>query len=332
MNRDTPTVESSRRRARELEDAISYLMSSYAQYPEYAAELSAPYVEELFHERARVDEVLGIPQLAAADAVMHIRTREATAGAPRASVVVDAISNLRTALIGITISLRGQYRAGPGRLPEQLRRATDFRIVGLAAGSVKIGIAFESRTRQTQLTDIKEEGSLTSDVRSATQLLWSTAAILTTGSGEVSAHIPNERTRTTVLRELSRLSPSPRGKVSSITLEGVPAMVEGPATLTAETGKRALKILYPGSDSEPFDDVGTLRAIEVDRDKRKHLFVLRGRPAGRPEVEGDFQETLRFAVMQAVDKEHQVRVRGVLERPKGRGGKAVVHIDSLEMA
>lgn len=334
MASEVADLNAARKRAVELEDIIAYLHEKYGDYPEYVQELAMPYVERLQSERARIDEAVGIPALAGSDTVLHIRTRESTEEGPRASLLVDSISSFRMALTRVTMRLRGQSRAGSGRLPEDLRRVTDFRIVGFAPGSIKIGVRFERIATQTVLTDEEPETSLEEEVQRALKLLRETATVIGEERSDetLNALIPDRELRHTLLRELSRMSPTARGRVTSISLEGGPASGILSVLLTPNTGKRALSILYPESETEPFDDTGTLRAVDVDRDLPKHLFVLRNRPENRPDVEGDFDETLRFAVMDAVDKAHLVRVKGILERPRGKHGKEIVHIESVDLA
>jgi hypothetical protein len=334
MTSENPNLNAARMRAGELENIIAYLHEKYSDYPEYVQELSTPYVERLQGERSRIDEAVGIPVLPGADTILHIRTRESTEEGPRASLLVDSISNFRTALTKVTMRLRGQSRMGSGRLPEDLRKVTDFRVVGFAPGSVKIGVRFERVTTQTVLTDEEPATPLEVEVQKALELLRKAAATLGEEGDDDALRtlIPDRELRGTVLRELSRMSPTVRGKITSISLEGGPASRIQSVLLTPNTGKRALGILFPDSEIEPFDDIGTLRAVDVDRDLPKHLFVLRNRPENKPDVEGDFDEALRFAVMDAVDKAHLVRVRGMLERPRGRPGKDIVHIESVDLA
>lgn len=334
MRNEFPSLNASRSRAAELENIIAFLHEKYAEYPEYGQELLVPYIERLQRERANIDEVVGVPELAGSDAVLHVRAREDTEGGPRAGLLVDSISSFRMALTRITMRLSGKAREGSGRLPEDLRKATDFRIVGIASGSVKIGVKLASVTTQTLLTDEEAEAALEEEVRKSLELLRETAAILGTDrdSEVLESLIPEQELRGTVLRELARLSPTPRGRISSFSLEGGPSARVRPVLLTQATGKRALSLLYPGSETEQFDDIGILRAVDVDLDLPKHLFVLRNRPENRSDIEGDFDEALRFAVMDAVDKAHLVRVRGVLEKPHRDHGKPVVHIESLDLA
>jgi hypothetical protein len=334
MATELAKLNSARTDAVKLEDLIRYLNEKYVDFPEYALELSAPYVERLKEVRTLIDELVGVSPLADSDIVLHIRTREDSEGGPRASLIVDSIANFRTALTRITMQLTGNPRPGLGRLPEKLRKATDFRIVGLASGSVRIGVKLERSVSQAVLTDEEPVKSLEHEVWTALELLQTAAASLG-GEGpteSLNLLIPDRDLRGAVLREVARISPGDRGRVISISLDGGAAISTIPVMITAETGRRALGTLFPGSDAEPFDDVGTLRAIEVDRDLPKHQFILRNRPENRPDVEGDFNETLRFAVMDAVDKAHAVRVRGILEKPRGLKGKPLVHIESIELA
>lgn len=333
MTDEAVVLQMARAQARKLEDIISRLNERYAEYPEYANELSSTYVQRLLEVRAQIDRIVGISSLPNSDAVLHIRTREDTAVGPRASLLLDSISTFKTALTRVTAVLHGETRVGPGRLPEELRKVADFRVVGIAPGSVKIGISFEPKVHQSVLAGYPEGTSIEQDFWNAIQIIWRTCDFLDSDAPNqvLETAIPDPRLRSVVVREASRLSPSARGRVTSLSLESGPALALAPVVLTPRTRARALRLLYPGSKVEDFDDSGVLRVVEVDRDKSKHYFVLRNRPEDRPEVEGDFDESLRFAVMDAVDKARRVRVRGVMEFRPARAGRPILHIESLEV-
>ncbi|MFZ1023297.1 MAG: hypothetical protein WAN87_04100 [Thermoplasmata archaeon] len=209
----------------------------------------------------------------------------------------------------------------------------DFRITGLAPGSIKIGLSFAHEVHQEVLPEFPAEPSIEEDLWKALAIIWGASRAVNSESGATSIDelLPDTRIRQVVLREIAHLSPGIRGRVNSLELEGNPGLSLGTVALTSRTRARALEALYPGLRVEDFDDIGILRAVEVDRDSSKHNFVLRQRPDGRPDVDGDFDESLRFVIMDAVDKAHRVRVRGALESRPSKDGRAVLHIDSVEI-
>jgi hypothetical protein len=321
-----------RERTRQLEEVVLRLTEKYAEFPDYANELAAPFVERLQLLRAEIDRALGISPLSTSDAVLHIRTSDDLAGGPRASLLIDSLSTFRTALTRVTASLRGQARTGPGRQPEQLRSAADFRVTGIAPGSLKIGVTFVRPVHQEALPEFTAGPSVEEDLWKAVSIIWqaSRAVNAEVGASNIEVLLPDSQIRQVVLREIVHLSPGVRGRVSSIDLEGNPGLPLGSVVLTSRTRVRALDALYPGVRVEDFDDTGVFRAVDVDRDSSKHNFVLRQRPEGRPDVDGDFDESLRFVIMDAVDRAHRVRVRGALETHPSKDGRAVLHIDSVE--
>lgn len=326
-------LAAARDRARRLEDIIGQIQERYAEYPAYADELSAAYIERLLETREEIDGVLRIVSLSPSDAVLHIRTRLRTSESPRASLLVDSISGFRSALLRVTAAIHGVPREGPGRIPEDLRLATDFKITGLARGSLKIGVNFVPNVSQSSLPGFDQETSIERDFWRALQLIWDTARVVSSEDSNraLADLLPTADIREIVLREIARLSPPKGGQVTSLTLEGNPGLTLGNVELTTRTRASARKAMYPGSPVEDFDDTGVLRAIEVDRDTKKHRLVLRQRPDQRPDINGDFDEALRLLVMDAVHNAHRVRVTGVLETRSKAGNRPVLHIEGIEI-
>jgi hypothetical protein len=321
-----------RERARSMEDLISQLHQEYAQFPEYASEISASYREELFRLRSEIDLVLGISSLPAADATLRIEAKEDLAEGPRASLLVDSISAFKSALTRVTLGLLGPDWDGPGRHPAELRRMVDFRVSGLAKGSVRIGISFEASVYQTVLPGYSAESPLGQVFWKAVEHIWNAGYAIAEGASfsDLAAQITDPRIRLLVVREIARLSPTSRGRVRSMSLEGGVGLPPTAVVLTPATRRHAFELIYPGSKIEDFDDVGVLRAIEVDEDKMRNRFALRQRPEGRPDVEGDFGPGLRFQVLEAIDKATGVRIRGVLETKPARRTKPVLHLEQID--
>jgi hypothetical protein len=146
-----------------------------------------------------------------------------------------------------------------------LKRASDFRIVALAPGSLRVGI---------RLPDGDEDEDVSKATHAALDDYLKVAAWA--GSemedGALERLVPDSRRRAVLLTELARLVPRERGQVDLVELSGRLVSARGPAvSLTRPSHERINRAIDRASTEKVETHVGDLREIDLD----EFAFILR---------------------------------------------------------
>jgi hypothetical protein len=187
-----------------------------------------------------------------------------------------------------------------------LKTASDFRIVALAPGSLRVGVRLpegegdENRAAYEALGDYLNVAS------------WA-------GSGQpteaLEVLLPDSRRRTVVLTEVARLVPREKGQVETVELSGalLPAD-KAPVVLARPSRERINGAIDRAAAERVETHVGDLREIDLDESS----FVLRNAEDGTPQVRCYFPAEMVEAAKEALDK--RIRVTG--SRPVKEGRQA----------
>ena len=332
MIRSNSEFEITRRRAAVLEDTIEGLKQEYGNHPEYFEALAAPFRNELLGLRRQIDEYVGMTELPSSDVVLRIEGEGIREGAALGSILAERLVALRKAVVSIAEALAQGHPREAGRPLEDIAQLADFSVVGLAAGSLKLAVDFPTSVRQERLEGAEAPATPRSYVRKAVELLieggeWVSSAEPTS---ELPADLAASPAFDALMLKLRQLSPSPKGKLSRVWIEGRDISPGKAAVLTRDSRARAIQVLRKAEGAIEFEDVGKLRAMRFDADREIRDLVLRERTGGKEELDCDFEDALRPDVFRAVLTESRVRVRGILRTIVGPPKKSVLSIEELE--
>lgn len=202
-----------------------------------------------------------------------------------------------------------------------LKRSTDFRVVALAPGSLRLGVRLPS-----------EESEAGSAVARALAEYLRVAAWVGSAQpeGDLQEEIPDARRRKLLLTELARLAPRERGLVDEVEFSGSllrSERVAGRVMLSRASRGRINQALDRISEQRVETYVGDLREIDLD----KYSFVLRNagtQPGEVLQVECQFLGELLEAAKEALDK--RVQVTGSRSVDEGRRAKSLL-VSRLEI-
>jgi hypothetical protein len=180
-----------------------------------------------------------------------------------------------------------------------LKRSADFRIVALAPGSLRVGVALPS-----------EEGEVPAAVAQGLNEYLEAAAWVASDESEARllARVPDERRRRLLLTEVARLVPRDRGQVELVEFSGSlvrSARIAGTISLARQGRARIDGALNRMPQSRVETHEGDLREIDLD----KYSFVLRNLETHADEVlqvECQFLPELLEAAKDALDKRVQI--------------------------
>jgi hypothetical protein len=186
-----------------------------------------------------------------------------------------------------------------------LKKASDFRIVALAPGSLRVGI---------RLPDGDEDVSKATHTALDEYLKVAAWAGSETEDGVLERLVPDARRRAVLLTELARLVPRERGQVDQIELSGRLVHARGPlVTLTRPSRERINRAIDRASTEKVETHVGDLREIDLD----ECTFILRNNDPEAGQVRCYFPEEMLEGAKDALDK--RIRVTG--SRPSKEGRK-----------
>jgi hypothetical protein len=205
----------------------------------------------------------------------------------------------------------------------ELKRATDFRVVAMAPGSLRVGVQLPF-----------EEGNVAEAVSLALGDYLKTAAWVASDrpDDELHAQVPDERRRRLLLTELSRLAPRERGQVEEVELVGSLLQSErilGPITLGRKNRRRINETLDKIPEQRIETYTGDLREIDLD----KCSFVLRNietSPGEAMQIECQFREELLEAAKEALDKRVTVTGSRPIDRTRRPKSLLVSRLEIVE--
>ncbi len=327
-------LEQARKQAERLETLILEIRKTLPARKGLTDEMVRGYESRLRSIRLDIDTFLGVGDPRQVDLILRVASPDiGTDGAP-STILVDTLEKFRKAIASSYSQFaRGGVR-GAGRPPEELRVASEPRVLWLAPGSLRIGLDLPPSYHQRSVLSWSAEPSdksVKSPIQDSITLLLIAASWAASEESldRIEQAIPDPSTRKVVLEQVRQLSPTPKGRITSLVIEGDPKIVAHPIVLTNSTRVRAREGAYPGSTTQEFEDTGILRKVTVDTEKAEHFFELRERPRGRPTVRGDFPEDLRVRVFHAIHGKYRVRVRGILETKVGQQTKQTLHLEDF---
>ncbi len=321
--------------AERLERVILAIRERYSEMPDHANALVEPYRTLLASVRSEIDTCLDLRAFPAADLVIRVESPRIGASGTPSQILVDTLQNLRKALASTFVLVSPSAYTGAGRYTQSVRGASDVTVLGIAPGSVKIGIdlptMFHTETLDSWNTGPEGKPQL-SPAREVVNYLMRAAewAASDRPTAELEREIPDPKIRRAVLAQVRRLGPTIRGGINAVHIEGGATLGHKMVHLTPAATERAREGAYPGKLTREFEDSGILKKIALDLDKDVRQFELRERPDGKPNVRGDFPDELRARVLDVMKLGYRVRVRGILETSSGTKVTSTLHIEDFE--
>ena len=203
------------------------------------------------------------------------------------------------------------------RPTNELKHACDLRLVGLAPGSVQIGL----RLPFTGAAAAKHAVAEAALARYLDVVAWAAAD----EDRDLDAQIPDLSERKVLLNAVKPLLPPKRGGVDFIELRGR-RVGNRPMRLTRQTHRRlddALDRLVVAADRIEIR-TGVLR--EIDLDERTFLLRHGDDPA---QIRCSFPDELYEVAKEAFDR--PVRVSGAMRTPGGRRGATLLAVERIEV-
>lgn len=203
------------------------------------------------------------------------------------------------------------------RPTNELKHACDLRLVGLAPGSVQIGL----RLPFTGAAAAKHAVAEAALARYLDVVAWAAAD----EDRDLDAQIPDLSERKVLLNAVKPLLPPKRGGVDFIELRGR-RVGNRPMRLTRQTHQRlddALDRLVVAADRIEIR-TGVLR--EIDLDERTFLLRHGDDPA---QIRCSFPDELYEVAKEAFDR--PVRVSGAMRTPGGRRGATLLAVERIEV-
>jgi len=200
--------------------------------PRNFAVLAEGHLEHIRRLRRELDEYAGVMALDEQAAPLWLRVVGPEIEWPAAptSVLTAILDAFRKGVQSVAeLILTGELTTRP---TAELKRATDFRVVAMAPGSLRVGVQLPF-----------EEGKVAEAVSRALGDYLKTAAWVASDrpDEELHAQVPDERRRRLLLTELSRLAPRERGPQRTQPQPGPVARTVAGRGLSRGRGRRALR-------------------------------------------------------------------------------------------
>ena len=268
-----------------LESALSALRARVGlANPKMFAAMAEDYADSIYGIRADIDAYLGL-RTTATESVplwMVLEGGRVSGRDISSRLLSEWLGNFRKAVYGVASFLEtGQLRFG-GRPEAALLNATDPHVLAVAPGSIRIGLRLPSQLVQADLFD-EADAEVEASSRRALEYLLEVAAWASTGE----VNPPLDRgmdadTLSVVARFASKLAPSPRSTVRSVTFSGASVPFAEPLRLMAESRERLTGLVKLLAHVTEETVSGQIR--EIDLDARR--IILRERGEGMPDLKG----------------------------------------------
>lgn len=278
-------------------------------------------LDEIRRLEAMVNELSGRPAAEAAEAQVWLRIQGKGAAWPEAStsILTTFLDTLRK---GVQAATECIYTSTLSTRPTKaLKQACDLQIATLQPGSVQVGLRLpdpsRGEARNEDLLRAAEKGL-------AAYLQVAAWASSDSHEGALTTDVPDEGLRRTLLAEVKRLAPRPRGDVDAVELSGR-AMRGKQATLTKGTHDRINRAIDHDTASRTEVHIGELREIDLDN----LTFTLRNVLAQNSsfEVPCKFAQELLPSAMEALDR--RVEIAGERTTGLSRGRSAPLQVTRL---
>jgi hypothetical protein len=217
-------------------------------------------LDEIRRLEAALHELSGRLVAEAAEAQVWLRIQGKGASWPEAStsILTSFLDTLRKGVQAATECLF--TRSLSTRPTKQLKQACDLQIATLQAGSVQVGLRLPDPPRG----ELRDEGLLSAAEQGLAAYLQVAAWASSDAPAEdLATVVQDDELRRTLLAEVKRLAPRPRGDVDMVELSGR-AMGRGRAKLTKGTHERIDRAIDRGSASRTEQYTGDLREIDLD--------------------------------------------------------------------
>ena len=259
-------LQVTQQRINDLELALATARRRLGNQPKSLASVLSSHQRQLAELRFEVNEFLGMTGLKEAAYEIRFGTSEEAQGAAPISAFEKVVGNFRDAMTAIAEKLSTGKDRKSGRPPAELARQVDFRVVGIAPGSVRL-LLEPPLQRGLPGQDLPSE---------AFSILEETAKWVEAG-GDAPESLKDVSLRKLALRHVHRLSPSEWTQVTWIELSGPTKGTTPSARLTSTSYRRAESLLGQPTE-ETLEMTGRLRAIDLD----KAMFEIRPARGGGP--------------------------------------------------
>jgi hypothetical protein len=244
-------------------------------------------------------------------------------GDASSSILTYVLDALRKGVQTVAeLKLRGALSARP---TAQLNRACDFRIMGFAAGSLRVAVRLPDVTPDQPPLPLEEVGS---QVPEALRDYLRVAAWAATDAdaAELETTFPDAKLRRAILGAVRRVAPRQRGGLEAVEFSGLVVDAVGAPSVRLERSTRNRIDGAIGRIEEVSAEThrGILREIDLDQ----LGFILR-KPGSPEEVKCSFGEEILEDAKAALDR--LIEVTGTRAVREGRNAAAPLLVTSLDV-
>lgn len=316
-------IDSVEAKARIIHEQLAVARQLAESNREDPNQISEPYLELL---RKLYEDEFSFANLAdSSDLVARFSGPAVSDRDPTVTIVAGVFKDIRDQIRGIAKSIVGLTGTGRTRWPTEL----DPHLSGVAHGSLIIGVsvpspADEDSFGQTSIPGISEQ--VYESVRSAVRSLAVIARYVEQDriNEEIRAEFPDPAIRDTVMVAASKLAPSGRRGIESVSFSSPDVSTEEPAQLTP-LSRRILNqsLSKPVRVSGDGQFKGVVREIDLDA-RRFELRRVQGAGAIRCVYDPSQQELVR-SILDA-----QIRVSGSYEAAENEQPR-LISVSSIEV-
>lgn len=283
--------------------------------------LAEGYADQMEALRSEIDEYLGITSLieSRSELVLALEGGRIVPGEARGSLLSQYIERLRKGLQVILEAISGgsgEERAGGGRRPQWIEGLSDFTVLAMTRGSVKLHLGppeaadiisgLEEFHKSVQLVMRGVEWAADEAERPDTELA------------------DDPRIRKAVLLAVQRLVPPNGSAVESVAFSGSAVGDRSGLRLTRRAAPRLKRAIRPMGDTEEYTDVqGVIRELDLD----KNTLSLRVSPQDVPGLLCNYDELLEPDAIACLDA--RVIVTGTL-KTNAKNGSQTMDIETIE--
>lgn len=269
--------------------------------------MAEDFVEDILRLRSDIDAYVGTASAMESRAPLWFALNGAglTSSDVSSRLLSEWLDRLRKSVQSVTEYLQTRRVRPSGRPPAALLAATDFRLVALAEGSIRIGLKLPAILVQADAfaNDLDTDASPRDAVERLLEMaLWaqSDRAELPTDT------FPDRDEAAVVADQLSLLVPNARGIVRSVSFDGSMVPSESKVELRSSARARLRGLVQILSSVSEEEVSGIIREIDLDAQR----VILRERGPGSPDMRCYVPEDLMPTFERLLD--HPVTVRGLI--------------------
>jgi hypothetical protein len=308
----------------DLELALAALKREvYPINPQRFVVMAEPVVDQLQELRREIDEYIGVASVIGREAEVWLGLQgpDIALGNTPTSVLSTMTDLLRR---GVQIVAEYLQRGSVGARPTaEIKQACDFRIIGLAPGSLNVGLR------------LPDPSDLNVDNDEALQQAWKALdlylrAVEWVGSEDdielLETEIPDNDERRLLLSQVARIIPRPRGGVEVVSFSGR-SLKDKTVRLNRQNRERVREAIKRTITETPAIIAGTLREIDLDN----RSFIVRNAESSsetRCEIRQDADDLMDIA-KEALD--HEVIVLGIKRSDRTRRQTYPILVTEIEV-